>query len=445
LADYYLAGSGDKGTVTEEGGDDEPTDVFPALYKGATLSLEAENVDGGTATLKVVECADGYTPWLINLGSEAFPENIISDVADIFADGVPAATNAVRKVTVGEASEFNGLLSFDAKWGGSIIALALVDAEGNAYVAGAYGSGLGLAGAGTIELPAVGGGDEAEPAGKPAVEIVADDASAGTATLKVSGLAEGQNAWLLNLGGEAMIENVTSDVAYLFEDGDEPYASEMGAYRKVANGEYTFNGMLEYDAKWGGNIIAFATVEGGVPTVVSYYVCGQGLTVVGGGSTTVEAPKMAVVADKVGAGDGFVTLSVSNLPAEGTAWLLNLGDSAQPNEVSSLVAALFEDGDEPTASEAGTYRLAEAGKEYTFNYLMEYDATWGGHIIAFAIVKDGVPTVYAYYTSGVGLSDVEQGGGEEEGEDVEFGGNTPSIGGVSSNVGVGGSTPSING
>jgi hypothetical protein len=154
---------------------------------------------------------------------------------------------------------------------------------------------------------------------------------------------------------------------------------------------------------------------------------------------------VAVVADKVGAGDGFVTLSVSNLPAEGTAWLLNLGDSAQPNEVSSLVAALFEDGDEPTASEAGAYRIAEAGKEYTFNYLMEYDATWGGHIIAFAIVKDGVPTVYAYYTSGVGLSDVEQGGGEEEGEDVEFGGNTPSFdeeGGK--DVGVVGGTPSVN-
>ena len=42
-------------------------------------------------------------------------------------DGVPTATNAVRKVTLGEASEFNGLLSFDAKWGGSIIALALVE------------------------------------------------------------------------------------------------------------------------------------------------------------------------------------------------------------------------------------------------------------------------------------------------------------------------------
>ena len=273
-----------------------------------------------------------------------------------------------------------------------------------------------------------------------ASEDLSDETSA-SATLTVSGLAEGQNAWLLNLGSEALIENVESDVAALFEDGDEPYASEMGAYRKVANGDYTFNYMFAYDAKWGGNIVALVTVEGGVPTVVSYYVCGQGVTTVGGGSATVEAPAMAVVADKAGAGDGFVTLTVSNLPAEGTAWLLNLGDSAQPNEVSSMVASLF-DGEEPTASELGAYRIVEAGKEYTFNYLMEYDATWGGHIIAFAIVKDGVPTVYSYYVSGVGLSDVEQ-GGEEEGEDIGFGGNTPSYGGIGNGVAVGGGTPSV--
>ena len=108
-----------------------------------------------------------------------------------------------------------------------------------------------------------------------------------------------------------------------------------------------------------------------------------------------------------------------------------------------MVASLFEDGEEPTASEMGAYRIAEAGKEYTFNYLMEYDANWGGNIVAFAIVKNGVPTVYSYYVSGVGMSDVEQGGEEEDGEDVGFGGGTPSIGEVGDEVGVGGGTTPV--
>lgn len=452
LADYYLAGSGDKGTVVEGGdGPAQPgTEVYTGLYKGATLELLAEDVTDPTAASATVKVAGVGSAKTYILRIQGAPSALATMVAEAFAeyDGtVDGISGAVKEVTAeGQEFSYQYMEAYDAQWAEYAYNIVVVEVHDNTpYIVAAYCPGAGVAN-GDQEIGQGGGNDEPVVGGA-AMAIASEDLSDETSasvTLTVSGLAEGQNAWLLNLGSEALIENVESDVAALFEDG-EPYASAQGAYRKVANGDYTFSYMYAYNAKWGGNIVALVTVEGGVPTVVSYYVCGQGMTVVGGGSTTVEAPKMAVVADKAGAGDGFVTLSVSNLPAEGTAWLLNLGDSAQPNEVSSLVAALFEDGDEPTASEAGAYRIVEAGKEYTFNYLTEYDATWGGHIIAFAIVKDGVPTVYAYYTSGVGLSDVEQGGGEEEGEDVEFGGNTPSIGGVSSNVGVGGSTPSING
>ena len=451
LADYYVAGTGDKGTVVEGGGDEpsQPgTEVYTGLYKGATLAVGAEDVTDPTAASATVKVAGVGSAKTYILRMQGAPSALASMVAEAFADydgTIDSVSGAVKEVTAeGQEFSYEYMEAYDAQWADYAYNIVVVEVHNNTpYVVAAYCPGAGVAN-GDQEI-GQGGGTDDPVVGAPAMVVASEDLSdesSASATLTVSGLAEGQNAWLLNLGSEALIENVESDVAALFEDGDEPYASEMGAYRKVANGDYTFNYMFAYDAKWGGNIVALVTVEGGVPTVVSYYVCGQGVTTVGGGSATVEAPAMAVVADKAGAGDGFVTLTVSNLPAEGTAWLLNLGDSAQPNEVSSMVASLF-DGEEPTASELGAYRIVEAGKEYTFNYLMEYDANWGGHIIAFAIVKNGVPTVYSYYVSGVGLSDVEQGGGEEEGEDIGFGGNTPSYGGIGNGVAVGGGTPSV--
>lgn len=450
LADYYVAGTGDKGTVVEGGGDEpsQPgTDVYAGLYKGATLTVLAEDVTDPAAASATVKVAGVGSAKTYILRMQGAPSALASMVAEAFADydgTLDSVSGAVKEVTAeGQEFSYEYMEAYDAQWADYAYNIVVVEIHDNTpYVVAAYCPGAGVAN-GDQEIGQGGGTDEPVVGGAAmaiASEDLSDESSASV-TLTVSGLTEGQNAWLLNLGSEAMIENVESDVASMFEDGDEPYASEQGAYRKVANGDYTFNYMFAYDAKWGGNIVALVTVENGVPTVVSYYVCGQGLTTVGGGSATVEAPKMTVVADKVGAGDGFVTLTVSNLPAEGTAWMLNFAD-AQPNEVSSLVAEMFEDGDEPYASEMGAYRKVEAGKEYTFNYLTDYDANWGGSIIAFAIVKNGVPTVYAYYVSGLGLSDVEQ-GGESEGEDVGFGGNTPSFGGVSSNVGVNGSTPSV--
>ena len=450
LADYYVAGTGDKGTVVEGGGDEpsQPgTDVYAGLYKGATLTVLAEDVTDPAAASATVKVAGVGSAKTYILRMQGAPSALASMVAEAFADydgTLDSVSGAVKEVTAeGQEFSYEYMEAYDAQWADYAYNIVVVEIHDNTpYVVAAYCPGAGVAN-GDQEIGQGGGTDEPVVGGAAmaiASEDLSDESSASV-TLTVSGLTEGQNAWLLNLGSEAMIENVESDVASLFEDGDEPYASEMGAYRKVANGDYTFNYMFAYDAKWGGNIVALVTVEGGVPTVVSYYVCGQGLTTVGGGSATVEAPKMTVVADKVGAGDGFVTLTVSNLPAEGTAWMLNFAD-AHPNEVTSLVTEMFEDGDEPFASEMGAYRKVEAGKEYTFNYLTDYDANWGGNIIAFVIVKNGVPTVYAYYVSGLGLSDVEQ-GGESEGEDVGFGGNTPSFGGVSSNVGVNGSTPSV--
>lgn len=438
LADYYLAGSGDKGTVTEGGDEPEPTDVFPALYKGATLSLVSEDTTddvNASATLKVSDIPAGYTAWLFNLGQTAKPANVMTTIAAKFEDGLPSESNANRKVEAGSENSFTNLAT---EWDGemSVIALVLVDAENTPWVVAAYACGKGVSPEGTLEI-GQGGGDDPVVEHKPAMAVVSEnvtDPASASVTLSVNGIGTGYTGWLINLGSEALIDEVDSKVAALFADGT-PTASAMGAYRTVENGsESTFQYMMTYHPTYGGNIIAFVTVDAqGNASVVNYYVCGEGLA----GGTTTEAPAMALVSEDVAA--GTATFTVSNLPAEGTAWLLNLGDDAQPNEVSSKVALLFADGD-PIATENGAYRKVAEGTEYTYNGMLPYEEQYGGNIIVLVVVKDGVPTVYNYYTCGVGMSGSES---EDDGEDVEFGGGTPSIGEVGDDVIIGGDVPTV--
>ncbi|MBQ8864191.1 MAG: hypothetical protein IJ014_05650 [Rikenellaceae bacterium] len=440
LADYYKAGTGDKGTVND-GGDTpgpEPTDVFPALYKGATLSLVSEDTTddvNASATLKVSDIPAGYTAWMFNLGQTAKPANVMTDIAAKFEDGLPSENNANRKVEAGSENEFTNLAT---EWNGevSVIALVLVDAENKPWVVAAYACGKGVSPEGTLEI-GQGGGDDPVVEHKPAMAVVSEDVTdpaSASVTLSVNGIGTGYTGWLINLGSEALIDEVDSKVAALFADGT-PTASAMGAYRTVENGsENTFQYMMTYHPTYGGNIIAFVVVDAeGNASVVNYYVCGEGLA----GGTTTEAPAMALVSEDVAA--GTATFTVSNLPAEGTAWLLNLGDDAQPNEVSSKVALLFADGD-PIATENGAYRKVAEGTEYTYNSMLPYEEQYGGNIIVLVVVKDGVPTVYNYYTCGVGMSGSES---EDDGEDVEFGGGTPSIGEVGDDVIIGGDVPTV--
>ena len=441
LADYYKAGTGDKGTVNDGGDTPEPgTDVFPALYKGATLSLLSEDTTddvNASATLKVSDIPAGYSAWMFNLGAAAKPANVITDVAAKFEDGVPSENNVNRKVEAGTEVTFTNLAT---EWKGevSVIALVLVDAENKPWVVAAYACGKGVSPEGTLEI-GQGGGDDPIVDHKPAMAIVSEDVTdpaSASVTLSVNGIGADYTGWLINLGSEALVDEVDSKVAALFADG-EPTASAMGAYRKVENGsENAFQYMMTYHPTYGGNIIAFVVVDAqGNASVVNYYVCGEGLV----GGTTTEAPAMALVSENVSA--GTATFTVSNLPAEGTAWLLNLGDDAQPNEVSSKVALLFAEGD-PIATENGAYRKVAEGTEYTYNSMLPYEEQYGGNIIVLVVVKDGVPTVYNYYTCGVGMSGSES---EDDGEDVGFGGGTPSYGEIDDDVNIGGGTPSVGG
>ncbi|MBE6209660.1 MAG: hypothetical protein E7128_05450 [Rikenellaceae bacterium] len=433
ISDYYMAGTGDKNV----GGDTpiEPGDnLYGELYKGATLEVVTENLSDPTstsATVKVNNVNSAVKTYILRtVGSPATLATMIDFAFEEYDGTVGSIAGAKKEVTEsGQEFAYEYMEAYDAAYAEYAVNILVVEvgADNTPIVVAAYCSGEGVFN-GTKEY--VGGGDTPGPEPTtPAMTLVSEDVAGGTATFTIAGVPAGSTAWLLNLGDSAQPENVNSDVAAKFADGDTPIASANGAYRIVTEGvEYTFNGMLEYDAKWGGNIIAYALVDAaGNVTVVDFYTCGVGMNGTQGGDTPgpePTTPALTLVSENVAG--GTATFTVSGIPAGSTAWLLNLGDSAHPNEVSSTVALKFADGDTPIASENGAYRIVTEGVEYTFNGMLEYDAKWGGNIIAFALVDAaGNVTVVNFYTCGLGLDGGE--GGEEEGEDVEFGGSTGGI------------------
>ncbi len=429
IADYYVAGAGNKGTIVEGGDTPEPGDsLYGELYKGATLEVVTENLADPTstsATVKVNNVNSAVKTYILRtVGSPATLATMIDFAFEEYDGTVGSIAGAKKEVTEsGQEFTYEYMEAYDAAYAEYAVNILVVEvgADNTPIVVAAYCSGEGAFN-GTKEY--VGGGDTPEPT-TPAMTLVSEDVAGGTATFTIAGVPAGSTAWLLNLGSEAYPENVNSDVAAKFADGDTPIASENGAYRIVTEGvEYTFNGMLSYDPKYGGNIIAYALVDAaGNVTVVDFYTCGLGMNGTQGGDEP-ATPALTLVSENVAG--GTATFTVSGIPAGSTAWLLNLGSEAYPNEVSSTVALKFADGETPIATENGAYRIVTEGVEYTFNGMLEYDPKFGGNIIAFALVDAaGNVTVVNFYTCGLGLDGGE--GGEEEGEDIDFGGSTGGI------------------
>ena len=437
IADYYVAGAGNKGTIVEGG--DQPGDnpvvdgLYGELYKGATLEVVTENLADPTstsATLKVNGVNSAVKTYILRtVGSPATLADMITSAFEDYDGTAESITGAVKEVTAdGQEFTYEYMEAYDAAYAEYAVNILVVEVANNTpVVVAAYCSGEGVFN-GTKEqggavVPPV------EPTGAK-LTLVSENVGEGTATFSISGVAAGSTAWLLNLGDSAQPDAVNSTVAEMFADGDTPYATEAGAYRIVTEGnEYTFTAMLPYDAQWGGNIIAFAVVDAvGNVTVVDFYTCGIGLNGAQGGGDAPAAgdPALTLVSENVDG--GTATFTIAGVPAGYTAWLLNLGDSAHPEEVSSTVALQFADGETPVATDNGAYRIVTEGNEYTFTAMLPYDKQWGGNIIAFAIVDEaGNVTVVDFYTCGLGLNGGENEGGEDQGEDIEFGGSTGGI------------------
>ena len=437
ISDTYLAGTGDKNV---EGGGDTPVepsgDLYGELYKGATIEVVTENLtdpSSTSATVKVNNVNSAVKTYILRtVGSPATLETMIASAFEEYDGPAESISGAVKEVTAsGQEFSYEYMAAYDANWADEAVNILVVEVANNTpVVVAAYCSGEGAFN-GTKEQEGGEGGDTpVDPQPSTAtMTLVSEDVNAGSATFTIAGVPAGSTAWLLNLGSEAHPENVNSSIEEMFADGDTPYATENGAYRIVTEGtEYTFTGMLPYEKQYGGNIIVYALVDAaGKVTVVNFYTCGLGLNGGSeGGDTPVEptTPAMTLVSENVAG--GTATFTIAGVPAGSTAWLLNLGSEAYPEEVSSSVSLMFADGDTPFASEEGAYRIVTEGTEYTFNGMLEYDAKFGGNIIAFAIVDaEGNVTVVDFYTCGLGMNGGE--GGEEEGEDVEFGGSTGGI------------------
>jgi hypothetical protein len=151
LCDYYVAGSGNKGTI-EQGGGDEPVvgGLYPELFKGATLSVVTENLSDPTAasaTVKVSNVKSGVKTFILRIVGT--PSTLNAMVAEAFEDydgTEDSIFGAVKEVTANDQEfKYEYMETYDEEWAEYAANIVVVEVVNNQpVVVAAYCCGEGV-------------------------------------------------------------------------------------------------------------------------------------------------------------------------------------------------------------------------------------------------------------------------------------------------------------
>ncbi len=268
-----------------------------------------------------------------------------------------------------------------------------------------------------------------------------------TATVSIASKSENvAQAWLYffyeTTEGE-LAEAIESNL----QEWDGTDESLNGSFKPVSFivGEtFDYNFMLPYSGSWGGSIVAAVTLDqDGKFSISDYYMAGTGDKNVEGGDTPepgdslygelYKGATLEVVTENLADPTSTsATVKVNNVNSAVKTYILRTVGS--PATLATMIDFAFEEYDGTVGSIAGAKKeVTESGQEFTYEYMEAYDAAYADYAVNILVVEvgaDNTPIVVAAYCSGEGVFNGTKeyvGGGEEEGEDIGFGGSTGGI------------------
>jgi hypothetical protein len=151
LCDYYVAGSGNKGTI-EQGGGDEPVvgGLYPELFKGATLSIVTENLSDPTAasaTVKVSNVNSGVKTFILRIvGTPSEIGALVAEAFDDYDGTEDSIFGAVKEVTANDQEfKYEYMETYDEDWAEYAANIVVVEVVNNQpVVVAAYCCGEGV-------------------------------------------------------------------------------------------------------------------------------------------------------------------------------------------------------------------------------------------------------------------------------------------------------------
>jgi hypothetical protein len=247
-----------------------------------TLTVKEGGVtsEAVAATVSVNEKSNNVEKAWLMYFNEAFEKDIVTSVEENLQEwdaelGTESINGAVKEITFAEGEEFayETMIPYDASWGGTVVAVVVLDTDGKFSVSDYYLAGTGNKNVGD-DTPSL------EVTGDAIINVKEISNADGMTNAKVQITKVNQAfefGWVLRLSDDTKEADIATKVMEAFADFGST-GMIGGSAKEITFGavvEYQY--LINYSEEWGGNILAVVGMANdGTPILADYYLAGSG-------------------------------------------------------------------------------------------------------------------------------------------------------------------------